>query len=68
MNKCDLDTLVRKRKDVREETHECPQSEGRQGTCARSIIAGVHFGEVSIDRSSLRWVISAVQTAMAHAV
>lgn len=44
------------------------QSEGRQGTCAWSIITGVHFGEVSIDRGLLGWVISAVQTAVAHAI
>lgn len=45
-------TLGRKRKDMRKKT-QMTQSEGRQGTCAGSIITGVHFGEVSINRDSL---------------
>lgn len=38
------------------------------GTCAESIIAGVHFGEVSVDGGALGRVVGAVQAAVADSV
>lgn len=38
------------------------------GTCAESIIAGVHLGEVSVDGGSLGGVVGAVQAAVADGV
>lgn len=44
------------------------EAELRLPTCAKSVITGVHFSEVSVDGGALGRVISAVQTAMADCV
>ncbi len=44
------------------------QTENRSGTCAGSVITGIHFSEVCIDGNLLRRIVSAVQTAMADTV
>lgn len=38
------------------------------GTCAKSIVAGVHFGEVSVDGGALGRVVCAVQAAVTDGV
>lgn len=38
------------------------------GTCAESIVAGVHFGEVSVDGGALGRVVCAVQAAVTDGV
>lgn len=44
------------------------QTESSPGTCAGSVITGIHFSEVCINGSSLRRIVRAVQTAMADTV
>lgn len=44
------------------------QTESRRGTCAGSVITGIHFSEVCINGNLLRRIVRAVQTAMADTV